>query len=117
MQREDVIRLRHMVDAAEQAMEFTKGRSRADLDGDRMLGFAVVRALEILGEAASRVSEEGRRACPDLPWQAMTGMRHRIVHAYFDVDLDRVWDTVAQDLPPLVSALRAALAPESRCGA
>jgi uncharacterized protein with HEPN domain len=61
-------------------------------------------------EAASRVSEETREAHPDLPWQDMTGMRNRIIHAYFDVDLDRVWDTVTDDLPPLTARLRVILA-------
>jgi uncharacterized protein with HEPN domain len=76
-----------------------------------MLAFALVRAIEIIGEAASRVGEETREAHPDLPWQDMTGMRNRIIHAYFDVDLDRVWDTVTEDLPPLMVRLRAILAP------
>ena len=109
MQREDAIRLRHMLDAAEEAARFIAGASRADLDTNRMLAFALVRAIEIVGEAASRVSEETRSAYPDLPWRNMTRMRNRIIHAYFDIDLDRVWDTVTDDLPPLASRLRAIL--------
>jgi len=109
MGREDVIRLRHMLEAAEQALEFMKGRSRRDLEHERMLSFAVVRALEILGEAASKVGMQTRQMHPHLPWQAMVGMRNRIIHAYFEVDLDRVWDTVSDDLPALAAQLRAVL--------
>ena len=111
MQREDAIRLRHMLDAAEEAARFVAGASRSDLDTNRMLAFALVRAIEIVGEAAGKVSQETRIAYPDLPWRDMLGMRNRIIHAYFDIDLDRVWDTVTEDLPPLADRLRAVLAP------
>lgn len=106
---EDLVRLRHMLDAAREAMEYAAGRSRVDLDTDRMLMHSLVRLLEVIGEAAGQVSQEGRGALPALDWRAMVGMRHRIVHAYFDINLDRVWDTVTQDLPPLISDLEAAL--------
>ncbi len=109
MRREDAIRLRHMLDAVEEAAEFIAGASRSDLDTNRMLAFALVRAIEIVGEAAGRVSQETRSAYPDLPWREMAGMRNRIIHAYFDIDLDRVWDTVTDDLPALGSRLRAIL--------
>jgi uncharacterized protein with HEPN domain len=110
MRREDAIRLRHMLEAAEEAARFATGRSRSDLDSDRMLVFALVRAIEIVGEAANSLSEQTRRAHRDLPWQAMIGMRNRVIHAYFDVDLDRIWDTVTEDLPPLAARLRDMLA-------
>jgi uncharacterized protein with HEPN domain len=106
----DAIRLRHMLDAAEKAVAFTTGRSRADLDTDTQLAFAVTRALEIVGEAAANVSPEGR-ACCDLPWPQMVGMRHRIVHAYYDINLDRLWETVTEYLPGLVSELQQLLPP------
>jgi len=67
----------------------------------KWLVFALVRALEIIGEAASKVSARGRAEFPDLPWSLMIGMRNRLVHAYFDVDIDTLWDTVIQDVPPL----------------
>lgn len=102
----DVIRLRHMMDASEQALRFIEGRSREDLDTYPMLSFALVRALEIIGEAASKISAETRATYPQLPWPSIIGMRNRIIHAYFDVDLVRVWDTVTDDLPPLIVELR-----------
>ena len=103
---EDVVRLRHMLDAAEQAVAFAKGRTRQDLDGNKMLVFALVRAIEIIGEAANQVSAAGRAQAPSLPWQEMVGMRNRLIHAYFDINLDRLWDTTAQDLPALIAVLQ-----------
>ena len=105
LHKADTIRLRHMADAARQALDFAAGRSRRDLDSDQMLTFALVRAIEIIGEAASQVTEDGRAAAPEIPWASIAGMRNRIVHAYFDIDLDRVWDTIADDLPPLLAQL------------
>ncbi len=110
MRREDAIRLRHMLDAAEEATRFAAGASRASLDGNRMLTFAIVRAIEIIGEAAGKVTDETRSNYPDLPWDSMVAMRNRLIHAYFDVDLDRLWDTITEDLPPLISRLREILA-------
>ncbi len=82
LSEEDAIRVRHMLEAAQQAIVFAAGRSREDLDDDRQLEFAITRAIEIVGEAASQVTEHGRAACPTLPWRQIVGMRHRIVHAY-----------------------------------
>lgn len=98
-----------MLEAAGEAQAFVRNRKRGDLDTDRMLSFALVRAIEIIGEAAARVSPSTQEQFPSLPWPAIVGMRNRIVHAYFDVDLDRVWDTITDDLPPLLAELRSAL--------
>lgn len=91
-----------MIDAAEAV-----GRSRADLDSDRMLLFAVVRAIEVLGEAAARMSEETRHATPDIPWNAIVGMRNRLIHGYFNIDVTIVWKTVSIEIPSLLAKLRA----------
>jgi uncharacterized protein with HEPN domain len=109
MSPDDRIRLQHMADAAEAALRFCQGRMRADLDSDDMLRFALTRAVEILGEAASRVSEEARAQTPGIPWAPVVGMRNRLVHAYFDVDADILWTTVNDSLPALLSELQAAL--------
>ena len=82
------------------------GRSRADLDTDRMLLFAVIRAIEVVGEAASKLSEEFRAAHPSIPWRAIIGMRNRLIHAYFDIDTETVWETTTQELPPILNQLR-----------
>lgn len=86
MQPDDRVRLEHMIDAVRSAQNFMRGRARADLDSDLMLLFAVVRAIEIVGEAASRVSADARAAMPGVPWSAVIGMRNRLVHAYFDIN-------------------------------
>jgi uncharacterized protein with HEPN domain len=70
-----------------------------------------VRCIEIIGEAASQVTKETQHRLPDLPWPSMVAMRNRLIHAYFDIDLDRVWDTITDDLPPLIIAL-AGILPE-----
>ena len=105
MFRNDTVRLRHILDSAQEAVQFTQGRSRMDLDGDRMFSHSLVRLLEIIGEAARGVSKEFREDHPDLPWKKMVGMRDRLIHGYFDINLDVVWETVNNDLPYLVSRI------------
>ena len=94
-----------MLDAARHAVRFVHGRTRADLDRDRQLVFALVKAVEIIGEAAYQVSPATRDQAPELPWDDMIGMRHRLAHAYFDIDLDILWRTTQEDLPPLIAEL------------
>jgi len=110
LREEDRNRLQHMLDAANEAQCFVAGRHIDELATDRMLAFAVVRAIEIVGEAASKVSAEGRLAVPELPWPAIIGMRNRLIHAYFEIDYERVWITVTEDLPPLIEAIGEKLA-------
>jgi len=98
-------RVRHMHDAACEAMTMAAGQQRADLDTDRKLCLALVHLLEIIGEAAAGISSDFRLKHPDVPWPKITGMRNRLIHAYFDVNLDVVWQTVTEDLPGLVAQL------------
>jgi uncharacterized protein with HEPN domain len=112
MRKDDLIRLRHMLDAASEAVEFARNSRRKDLDGDRKLTLALVKDIEIIGEAAYQVAEDVRRNLPEIPWDDIVGMRHRLVHAYFDINLDILWKTVHGDLPPLVQILTAALGEE-----
>lgn len=109
MHKTDDVRLRHMRDAARQALEFARNKGRPDLDSDLMLVFALVKAIEIVGEAANQASDSTRRRFPEIPWADIIGMRHRLIHAYFDVNLDVLWQTVRHDLPPLIEALEKAL--------
>ena len=102
----DVVRLHHMLDAALEAMDFAEGCLRDDLDGNRMLSRALVRDIEIIGEAAGKVTPVTRERCPTLPWLDIIAMRNRLIHGYFDIDLDRVWDTIVEDLPKLAEELR-----------
>jgi uncharacterized protein with HEPN domain len=110
MRSDDEIRIRHMIDAALEAISFTQDRSRQDLDHDRMLVLSLVKDVEIFGEAASKVSAEARQTHPTIPWREIVAMRNRLIHGYFDIDRDIVWKTVTQELPALVTALDRILA-------
>ncbi|OGH55577.1 MAG: hypothetical protein A3G34_00685 [Candidatus Lindowbacteria bacterium RIFCSPLOWO2_12_FULL_62_27] len=94
-----------MLDAAKEAREFVSGRSRPDLDSSRMLALSLVKCIEIVGEAATKVSDETRNRQPHVPWLDIVGMRNRLIHAYFDINLDILWSTITQDMPPLITAL------------
>ena len=106
MCRDDAIRCRHMLDAAREAVAFGSGRCRGDLSTDRQLALSLIKSLEIIGEAANHVSQAYRERHPQIPWLDIVGMRHRLIHAYHDINLDTVWRTVVEDLPPLVGALQ-----------
>ena len=101
-----------MLDAARKGVSFAYGRTRNDLDDDDMLVFSLVKAIEIVGEAASRISATTQEDLPFIPWSDIVGMRNRLVHAYFDVNLDVLWRTAQDDLPTLIEQLEP-LAPEA----
>ena len=94
-----------MLDAANEALEFVRGKGRPDLDTDRKLVLPLIKELEIIGEAAGKVSAEIRAQHVSIPWQDISGMRNRLIHVYFDIDLDVVWTTVTKDLPLLKTEL------------
>lgn len=105
MRPDDLTRVRHLRDAALEALRFADHRTRDDLERDRMLAMALIRELEIIGEAAAGVSTAYRASHDELPWAEMVAMRNRLIHGYFDVDLDVLWTTVQDDLPALILAL------------
>lgn len=113
MSSSDRIRLMHMLEASREALSFASGFTRADLTHNRMLLHSLVRSIEIVGEASIHVSRECKDALLEIPWAQLAGMRNRVIHAYFDIDQNIVWDTTTQDLPPLVSALAKILESES----
>jgi uncharacterized protein with HEPN domain len=108
MPPDDTARLRHLRDAAEQALDFVVGRARPDLDSDPMLSLALTKLVEIIGEAAKQVSSETRARFPGVPWSDAARTRDRLIHHYFDIDLDVLWQTVTVDLPQLLAALDSA---------
>ncbi len=108
MRKSDRIRLQHMLDAAREAMSFVQRKSREHLERDRLLVLALVKAIEIIGEAAYQISPQTRSRTPEIPWEDIIGMRHRL-HAYFDIDLDILWSTVQKDLPQLTAILESVL--------
>ncbi|MCK4304546.1 MAG: DUF86 domain-containing protein [Candidatus Eisenbacteria sp.] len=106
MPKDDGIRIRHMLDAAQEVISFSRGHMRADLDGNRLLTLGLLKGIEIIGEAASRVTSATQDRYPQIPWSDIVGMRNRVVHVYFDIDLDQVWETVTKDVPPLIEELK-----------
>ena len=105
-QRDDETRLRDMLDYSQRAVETIRDRLRADLDCDVVLSAALERFVEIIGEAATRVTEERRKLTPDIPWRQIIGMRNRLIHGYGTVDRDVLWDVVHDDLADLIAALQ-----------
>jgi uncharacterized protein with HEPN domain len=103
----DRVRLLHMLEHAREAIQLVAGRPRSDLDADRLLNLALVRLLEIVGEAAAKVTPEARTRYPAIPWSEIVGLRNRLIHGYDSVDFDVLWHVVEGDLPALVSVLAA----------
>ena len=112
MHGNDQIRLRHMLEAARKAMRVAQGRTRHDLDMDENLELSLMKAVEMIGEAASQVGEATRRQYPSIPWKKIIAMRNRLVHVYFDINFDILWQTVQDDLPPLIAQLEALMPSE-----
>lgn len=108
MSRHDpMVRVRHMLDHAREAVEMVKGKTRADLDAERQLNLALVRLVEVIGEAAARIPDDFRARYPQVPWRQIVGMRHRMIHDYDVIDFDILWAVLGQDLPPLIQQLEA----------
>ncbi|MEJ2672394.1 MAG: DUF86 domain-containing protein [Deltaproteobacteria bacterium] len=105
MPPEDLIRLRHMLDSANEAIQLIKNKKREDLDSDRLLNLALVRLLEIVGEAASRTTNPTRAEYPEVPWSQIISLRNRLIHGYDEVDLDILWKILIKDLPQLIDQL------------
>lgn len=95
-----------MLEAAIQAVSYTNGRKREDLDADHMMRRALIHAIQEIGEAAVRLSPATKARITDIPWVDVIRMRNILVHVYWGIDLDTVWNTAINDLPPLLDALR-----------
>jgi uncharacterized protein with HEPN domain len=113
MSKDDLVRIKHILDASEEAIAFLENRVREDIDTDRMLSLSLVRLLEIIGEAARGVSIQAREKYKHIPWKQMAGIRDRLIHGYFDVDMEIVWKTVKEDIPPLINQLTELIEKES----
>ena len=112
MRRDDAWLL-DMLLAARDVVDFARGRTRDDLNTDRQLVLSLVKSIEIIGEAAARISQETREAHPDIPWPKIVAMRNRLVHAYFEINLRRVWEVVQNDVPDLIALLEPLVPPET----
>ena len=109
MENKDLARLKHMLDSTNAILFFAKGKQRASLDRDRLFQSAVLREFEIIGEAASRISEKTKKRFSSIPWKELIGLRNRLIHAYFDVDHDIVWKTIREYLPSFLEQLQQAV--------
>lgn len=113
MQRDDTVSIHHIIDAAQKAIHFITNRTREDLNRDELLSLSLVRPLEIVGEAANGVSEDFCKQHNSIPWKKMIELRNRLIHGYFDINMDIVWDTVTKDLPPLIAGLESIVHPHN----
>jgi uncharacterized protein with HEPN domain len=111
MQKDDLVYVGHMLDTAESIAHKVVGKSRADFDADENLRLALTHLIQVIGEAARRVSPGFQTSHPQIPWKNIVGMRNRVVHDYMYVDFDLVWDVVTVDLPPLVMQLQRIVPP------
>ena len=98
--------LRQILRYAEEAVDISQGKTRHNLDQERLLNLALTRLIEMLGEAANRVPEEVRNRHPDLPWLQMIAARNRLIHGYDSVDFDILWAIIQNDLPALIVRLK-----------
>ena len=112
MRRDDILLL-DMLLAAREAVEFSEGLTFEAFQRDRKAQLAILRSVEIVGEAAARIGVDTRDAHPEIPWARIVGMRNRLVHGYFNVNLARVWEAVERDIPRLIPQLESLIPPES----
>ena len=114
MRRTESAYLRHILDAILKVELYLQGLDEAAFMADSRTQDAVARQLEIIGEATKRISGDVRSRSPDTPWQDIAGMRNKLIHDYFSIDLRRVWNTAKRDLPPLKAAVVHLLEGEQR---
>ena len=104
--RDDYIYLKHILDAISRIEEYTYEIKYEDFMKNYLIQDGIIRQIQIIGEATKRLSEEIKSKHLDIPWKDITGMRDKLVHDYFGVDLDAVWDTVEKDVPEMKSKLK-----------
>jgi uncharacterized protein with HEPN domain len=101
MVKDDTVYLQHVLDAINTIQEYLLGVNEDKFKATRLLQDGVIRQIEIVGEAVRHLSKDIRKTYPETPWQDIAGMRDKLIHDYFGVDIEKVWDTVQQDLPVL----------------
>jgi uncharacterized protein with HEPN domain len=109
MNKKDINRLTHMLDAAMTIIQHVKDKIQTDLEQDRLLFGGVIRELMVIGEAANAVSAETQTKFSNIPWRQIVGMRNQLVHAYFEINYKIIWITVRDELPKLITELQKVL--------
>ncbi len=110
--RHDMVLMLDMLLAGQTVLEFTAGMGQEAFFANRLVQSAVIRELQVIGEAARLITEESRSRYPEIAWRQIAGMRNRMIHEYFDVRLPVVWDVIQQDIPALVAQLERIVPPE-----
>jgi uncharacterized protein with HEPN domain len=105
MEKNDEKRLTHMLEGAKDAVGFLHDKTREELDKDKQLTLSLLKSLEMIGEAASKVSKECQFGCEPIPWDKVINLKQQVVHTYWDIDRDWIWKTVTEELPPIIHAL------------
>jgi uncharacterized protein with HEPN domain len=101
MAHDELVYLRHILDAINTVEEYLQGVDEKKFKGTRLLQDGAIRQIEIIGEAVRHISKDIRKTYPKIPWQDVAGMRDKLIHGYFGVDIEKVWDTAQEDLPVL----------------
>lgn len=110
----DLEYLKHIEEALKNVLHFSTGKSIEDILNNEMLSYAIIRGFEIMGEASGKISKEAREKYPQLPWKDMINMRNRLIHNYFDIDHEIIWQTIKQELPGLMSTLKTVIKLEEK---
>lgn len=105
MIKDNSVYLKHILDAISRIAEYTKGIKHEDFTKSNLIQAAVIREIEIVGEATKKLTQEFKEKHSKIPWKQIAGMRDKLIHDYFGVDLDAVWDTVQKDIPALYTQL------------
>jgi len=106
MRPDDKIRLQHILDESQEALHFVANLTFEAFQEDSKTVHAVIRSIEVIGEAAAKISPEYKASQPSIPWEQIVGMRNHLIHVYFDVDYETVWKTVKNDIPMLMDMVK-----------